>query len=278
MKRKRIKIGSQLRNLLLKPRDKKQLGDLLKSAFDKNMIDADALMMIEGVLNVSDMQVRDIMRPRSQIDAINVSKKSEEFIPFVIETAHTRFPVFEESINNIIGILLAKDLLKLTSKHEFETRDILRPPIFIPESKRLNVLLKEFRTKRNHIAIVVDEHGGVAGMVTIEDVLEQIVGDIEDEFDYDETEGNIVEENQRQFRVKATTEISDFNSFFATSYEDNDFSTIGGLVTHKFGYLPENDEKISFDGLDITIIRSDSRQIHSIQINIAEAKRNVELK
>jgi magnesium and cobalt transporter len=261
-----------------KPRDKKQLGDLLKSAFDKNMIDADALMMIEGVLNVSDMQVRDIMRPRSQIDAIDVSKKPEEFIPFVIETAHTRFPVFEESINNIIGILLAKDLLKLTSKHEFEIRDILRPPIFIPESKRLNVLLKEFRTKRNHIAIVVDEHGGVAGMVTIEDVLEQIVGDIEDEFDYDETEGNIVEENQRQFRVKATTEISDFNSFFATSYEDNDFSTIGGLVTHKFGYLPENDEKISFDGLDITIIRSDSRQIHSIQINIAEAKRNVELK
>ena len=278
MKRKRIKIGSQLRNLLLKPRDKKQLSDLLKSAFDKNMIDADALMMIEGVLNVSDMQVRDIMRPRSQIDAIDVSKKPEEFILFARGSRHTRFPVFEESINNIIGILLAKDLLKLTSKHEFETRDILRPPIFIPESKRLNVLLKEFRTKRNHIAIVVDEHGGVAGMVTIEDVLEQIVGDIEDEFDYDETEGNIVEENQRQFRVKATTEISDFNSFFATSYEDNDFSTIGGLVTHKFGYLPENDEKISFDGLDITIIRSDSRQIHSIQINITEAKRNVELK
>ena len=136
MKRKRLKIGSKLRNLLLKPRDKKQLGDLLKAAFDKNMIDADALMMIEGVLNVSDMQVRDIMRPRSQIDAINVSKKPEEFIPFVIETAHTRFPVFEEGINNIIGILLAKDLLKLTSEHEFEIRDILRPPIFIPESKR----------------------------------------------------------------------------------------------------------------------------------------------
>jgi len=278
MKRKRLKIGSHLRNLLLKPRDKKQLGDLLKSAFDKNMIDADALMMIEGVLNVSDMQVRDIMRPRSQIDAIDVSKKPEEFIPFVIETAHTRFPVFEEVINNIIGILLAKDLLKLTSEHEFEIRDILRPPIFIPESKRLNVLLKEFRTKRNHIAIVVDEHGGVAGMVTIEDVLEQIVGDIEDEFDYDETEGNIIEENQSQFRVKAATEISDFNNFFATSYEDTDFSTIGGLVTHKFGYLPENEEKISFDGFDMTIIRSDSRQIHSIQINISEPKKNVELK
>ena len=139
-------------------------------------------------------------------------------------------------------------------------------------------MLKEFRTKRNHIAIVVDEHGGVAGMVTIEDVLEQIVGDIEDEFDYDETEGNIIEENQRQFRVKASTEISDFNDFFATKYQDEDFSTIGGLVTQKFGYLPENDEKISFDGFDFTIIRSDSRQIHSIQINIQEPKKNVELK
>ena len=241
------------------------------------MIDADALMMIEGVLNVSDMQARDIMRPRSQIDAIDISKKPEEFIPFVIETAHTRFPVYEDGINNIIGILLAKDLLKFTSDNEFEIRDILRPPIFIPESKRLNVLLKEFRTKRNHIAIVSDEHGGVAGMVTIEDVLEQIVGDIEDEFDYDETEGNIIEENQRQFRVKASTEISDFNSFFATSYKDTEFSTIGGLVTQKFGYLPENEEKISFDGFDITIIRSDSRQIHSIQINISDAKKNVEL-
>ena len=278
MKRKRLRIGSQLRNLLLKPRDKKQLGDLLKSAFEKNMIDAEALMMIEGVLNVSDMQARDIMRPRSQIDAIDISKKPEEFILFVIETAHTRFPVFEDGINNIIGILLAKDLLKFTSDHEFEIRDILRPPIFIPESKRLNVLLKEFRTQRNHIAIVVDEHGGVAGMVTIEDVLEQIVGDIEDEFDYDETEGNIIEENPRQFRVKATTEISDFNRFFSTSYEDVEFSTIGGLVTQKFGYLPENEEKISFDGFDITIIRSDSRQIHSIQINIPDPKKSMELK
>jgi magnesium and cobalt transporter len=185
--------------------------------------------------------------------------------------------VYEDGINNIIGILLAKDLLKFTSDNEFEIRDILRPPIFIPESKRLNVLLKEFRTKRNHIAIVSDEHGGVAGMVTIEDVLEQIVGDIEDEFDYDETEGNIIEENQRQFRVKASTEISDFNSFFATSYKDTEFSTIGGLVTQKFGYLPENEEKISFDGFDITIIRSDSRQIHSIQINISNPKKNVEL-
>ncbi len=188
------------------------------------MIDADALMMIEGVLNVSDMQVRDIMRPRSQIDAIDVSKKPEEFIPFVIETAHTRFPVFEESINNIIGILLAKDLLKPTSKHEFEIRDILRPPIFIPESKRLNVLLKEFRTKRNHIAIVVDEHGGVAGMVTIEDVLEQIVGDIEDEHDI-EKDTYIRKHKDHTYSIKAFTPIEEFNKFLT----NNEYFFIGEM-------------------------------------------------
>ena len=278
MKKKKTELIKQIKNYLLKPKDKEQLADILKSAFDKNMMDSDALMMLEGVLNVSEMHVRDIMIPRSQMDVIDISKKIEEFIPFVIQTSHSRFPVIEEGINNVIGILLAKDLLRFTSDKEFEVRDNLRPAIFVPESKRLNVLLKDFRTNRNHIAIVVDEYGGVSGMVTIEDVLEQIVGDIEDEFDYDETEGNIIEENQRQFRVKATTEISDFNSFFATSYEDTEFSTIGGLVTHKFGYLPENEEKISFDGLDVTIIRSDSRQIHSIQINISEPKKNVELK
>ena len=208
------------------------------------------------------------MIPRSQMDVIDISKKIEEFIPFVIKTSHSRFPVIEESINNVIGILLAKDLLRFTSGEEFEVRDNLRPAIFVPESKRLNVLLKDFRTNRNHIAIVVDEYGGVAGMVTIEDVLEQIVGDIEDEFDYDETEDNIIEDQERQFRVKASTEISDFNNYFATNYSDEEFTTIGGLITQKFGYLPQRDEKVSFDGFDITILRADSRQIHSILINI----------
>jgi len=268
MKKKKIELIKQIKNYLLKPKDKDQLADILKSAFDKNMMDSDSLMMLEGVLNVSEMHVRDIMIPRSQMDVIDISKRVEEFIPFVIKTSHSRFPVVEGNINNVIGILLAKDLLRFTSGEEFEVRDNLRPAIFVPESKRLNVLLKDFRTNRNHIAIVVDEYGGVSGMVTIEDVLEQIVGDIEDEFDYDETEDNIIQDQERQFRVKASTEISDFNDYFATEYSDEEFTTIGGLITQKFGYLPQRKEKISFDGFDIEILRADSRQIHSILIGI----------
>ena len=268
MKKKKTELIKKIKNYLLKPKDKEQLADILKSAFDKNMMDSDALMMLEGVLNVSEMHVRDIMIPRSQMDVIDISKKIEEFIPFVIKTSHSRFPVIEGGINNVIGILLAKDLLRFTSGKEFEVRDNLRPAIFVPESKRLNVLLKDFRTNRNHIAIVVDEYGGVAGMVTIEDVLEQIVGDIEDEFDYDETEDNIIKDQERQFRVKASTEISDFNNYFATNYSDEEFTTIGGLITQKFGYLPQRNEKVSFDGFDINILRADSRQIHSVLINI----------
>ena len=268
MKKKKTELIKKIKNYLLKPKDKEQLADILKSAFDKNMMDSDALMMLEGVLNVSEMHVRDIMIPRSQMDVIDISKKIEEFIPFVIQTSHSRFPVIEENVNNVIGILLAKDLLRFTSGEEFEVRDNLRPAIFVPESKRLNVLLKDFRTNRNHIAIVVDEYGGVAGMVTIEDVLEQIVGDIEDEFDYDETEDNIIQDQDKQFRVKASTEISDFNNYFATEYSDEEFTTIGGLVTQKFGYLPQRNEKVSFDGFDIEILRADSRQIHSILISI----------
>ena len=268
MKKKKIELIKQIKNYLLKPKDKDQLADILKSAFDKNMMDSDSLMMLEGVLNVSEMHVRDIMIPRSQMDVIDISKKVEEFIPFVVKTSHSRFPVVEGNINNVIGILLAKDLLRFTSGEEFEVRDNLRPAIFVPESKRLNVLLKDFRTNRNHIAIVVDEYGGVSGMVTIEDVLEQIVGDIEDEFDYDETEDNIIQDQERQFRVKASTEISDFNDYFATEYSDEEFTTIGGLITQKFGYLPQRKEKISFDGFDIEILRADSRQIHSILIGI----------
>ena len=266
--KKKTELIKQIKNYLLKPKDKDQLADILKSAFDKNMMDSDALMMLEGVLNVSEMHVRDIMIPRSQMDVIDISKKVEEFIPFVIKTSHSRFPVIEENVNNVVGILLAKDLLRFTSGEEFEVRDNLRPAIFVPESKRLNILLKDFRTNRNHIAIVVDEYGGVSGMVTIEDVLEQIVGDIEDEFDYDETEDNIIQDQDRQFRVKAGTEISDFNDYFATDYSDEEFTTIGGLVTQKFGYLPQREEKVAFDGFDVEILRADSRKIHSILIKI----------
>lgn len=268
MNKKKSKIVRKIRNLLIRPKDKEHLGDILKQAFDKHMLDADSLMMLEGVLNVSEMQVRDIMIPRSQMDFIDISKKPEEFIPFVIETAHSRFPVIEGSMNDVIGILLAKDLLNYHDGQDFELRDKLRLAIFVPESKRLNVLLKDFKKNRNHIAIVVDEYGGVSGMVTIEDVLEQIVGDIEDEYDYDETEDNIIEEKSGKFRIKAATEMEDFNAFFATEYTDEEFTTVGGLITNKFGYLPEKDEKITFDGFDITILRADSRQIHTLMVYV----------
>jgi magnesium and cobalt transporter len=250
--------------LLREPEDREQLIELLHAAFEKNLLDADALTMIEGVLQVSEMQVRDIMIPRSQMDVIDITDPPEKFIPFVIETAHSRFPVIDENKDDVIGILLAKDLLRYYAGEDFNVRDMLRPAVFIPEAKRLNVLLKEFRSNRNHIAIVVDEYGGVAGMVTIEDVLEQIVGDIEDEFDYDETEDNIFQDASGRYRVKALTEIADFNEVIGVALSDEEFSTIGGLVVSKFGRLPKRGEHISFDGLKFTVLRSDSRRLHSL--------------
>jgi magnesium and cobalt transporter len=221
------------------------------------------------------MQVRDIMIPRSQMDVIDISHPPEKFIPFVIETAHSRFPVIEDDKNDVIGILLAKDLLKYYAGDDFEIRDMLRPTVFIPESKRLNVLLKEFRGSRNHIAIVVDEYGGVSGMVTIEDVLEQIVGEIEDEFDFDETEDNIIQDKNGHYRVKASTEIEDFNGYFNVSFSNEEFSTIGGLIIHAFGHLPKRDEKITFEGFKITILRADSRKLYSVLLEIDSPSNSV---
>ena len=257
----------RLSNLLLRePEDREQLIELLHSAYEKNLLDADALSMIEGVLQVSEMQVRDVMIPRSQMDVIDITDPPEKFIPFVIETAHSRFPVIDENKDDVIGILLAKDLLRYYAGEDFNVRDMLRPAVFIPEAKRLNVLLKEFRSNRNHIAIVVDEYGGVAGMVTIEDVLEQIVGDIEDEYDFDETEDNIIRDTHGRYRIKALTEIVDFNEALGTDFSDEEFSTIGGLVVSKFGHLPKRGEQITFDQLSFTILRADSRRLHSMLV------------
>jgi magnesium and cobalt transporter len=250
--------------LFREPEDREQLVDLLRSAYEKNLLDADALSMIEGVMQVSEMQVRDIMIPRSQMDVIDITDAPETFIPFVIKAAHSRFPVIAENKDDVIGILLAKDLLRYYSEDDFNVRDMLRPVVFIPESKRLNVLLQEFRGNRNHIAIVVDEYGGVAGMVTIEDVLEQIVGDIEDEYDYDEDEDNIVKDSIGHYRVKALTEITDFNEALQTELSDEEFDTIGGLVVSKFGHMPKRGEQISFSGLRFTVLRADSRRLHSL--------------
>jgi magnesium and cobalt transporter len=252
--------------LLREPEDREQLIELLHSAFERHLLDAEALSMIEGVLQVSETQVRDVMIPRSQMDMIDVADSPERFIPFVIETAHSRFPVYEENRDNVIGILLAKDLLRFYADDEFNMREMLRPAVFVPEAKRLNVLLKEFRANRNHIAIVVDEYGGVSGLVTIEDVIEQIVGDIEDEYDFDETEDNILADRSGRYRVKAGTEIPDFNAHFGTAFSNEDHDTVGGLVVSRFGRLPKRGEAIVIDGYTFQVLRADSRKVHALLV------------
>jgi magnesium and cobalt transporter len=259
--------------LLREPEDREQLIGLLHSAFERHLLDAEALSMIEGVLQVSETQVRDVMIPRSQMDMIDVAESPAKFIPFVIETAHSRFPVFEDNRDNVVGILLAKDLLRFYAEEEFNVREMLRPAVFVPEAKRLNVLLKEFRANRNHIAIVVDEYGGVSGLVTIEDVIEQIVGDIEDEYDFDETEDNILVDRSGRYRVKAVTEIADFNSHFGTRFSDEDYDTVGGLVVGRFGRLPKRGETIVVEGFSFQVLRADSRKVHALLVEKPKAAR-----
>ncbi|MDE2118770.1 MAG: CBS domain-containing protein [Betaproteobacteria bacterium] len=252
--------------LLREPEDREQLIELLHSAFERNLLDADALSMMEGVILVSEQQVREIMIPRAQMDVIDISEPPEKFIPFVIETAHSRFPVIDGNKDNIIGILLAKDLLRYYAGEEFNVRDMLRPAVFVPESKRLNVLLRDFRGNRNHIALVVDEYGGVCGMVTIEDVLEQIVGDIEDEYDFDEDEDNLIPDGKGNWRVKATTKIADFNEALGTSFSDEEYDTVGGMVLKAAGQLPKRGDRIVSGGLTFTVLRADSRRLHSLLV------------
>jgi magnesium and cobalt transporter len=252
--------------LLREPEDREQLIGLLHSAYERNLLDADALSMMEGVMQVSEQQVHEVMIPRAQMDVIDISQLPEKFIPFVIEAAHSRFPVIDGDKDNIVGILLAKDLLRYYAGEEFNVRDMLRPAVFVPESKRLNVLLRDFRSNRNHIALVVDEYGGVCGMVTIEDVLEQIVGDIEDEYDFDGDEDNIIADDTGSWRVKAATEIADFNEALGTAFSDEECDTIGGLLLKAAGQLPKRGDRIPLDGLVFTVLRADSRRLYSMQV------------
>lgn len=248
------------------PDNREELLQLLHAAYDNNLLDADALSMIEGVMQVSEMQVREIMIPRAQMDVVDINDAHDDILNFVITTAHSRFPVVDGERDNVLGILLAKDLLHLCAGEPVNLREMLRPAVFIPESKRLNVLLREFRASRNHIAIVVDEYGGVAGVVTIEDVLEQIVGDIEDEFDYDESEANILAERGNHFRVKAQTEIADFNETLGAEFSDTEFDTVGGLVINAFGHLPKRGESIEIGAFRFQVTRADSRRIHTLLV------------
>ena len=253
--------------LAREPEDREELVELLRSSYERNLLDADALAMIEGVLQVSEMQARDIMVPRAQMDVVDIHDDPEKIAAQVIEASHSRYPVIDEHKDDVIGILLAKDLLNCFVGRDFDLRGTLRPAIFIPESKRLNVLLREFRASHNHMAIVVDEYGGVSGLVTIEDVLEQIVGDIEDEYDFDETAGNIVLDNTGRYRVKATTEIEDFNTAFGTELRNDDYDTVGGFVIHELGRLPKRGEVIFHQDLRISILRADSRRVHTLLID-----------
>ena len=252
--------------LTREPEDRDELLHLLHSAHDRNMFDADALAIIEGALQVSDMQVRDVMVPRAQMDVVSLADSVEDITRFVIHAAHSRFPVIGEGKDDVLGILLAKDLLRVFAGESFNLREMLRPAVFVPESKRLNVLLRDFRVSHNHMAIVVDEYGGVAGLVTIEDVLEQIVGDIEDEYDFDETADNIRGDQAGRYRVKAATEIEDFNEAFSTTFSDAEYDTVGGLLIRELGRLPKRNEVIELEGLRFQVLRADSRRIHSLLV------------
>ncbi len=253
--------------LLREPEDREQLVAVLHAAYERNLLDADALSIIEGALAVSDMQVEDVMVPRAQMEVIPIGDSAAAMTAKAIETGHSRFPVTGENKDDVIGILLAKDLLRLHAGEDVAVRDMLRPAIFIPESKRLNVLLREFRASRNHMAIVVDEYGGVAGLVTIEDVLEQIVGDIEDEYDFDEAADNILLDQAGHYRVKATTEIADFNVAFGTRFSDEEYDTVGGMVIRQLGRLPKRGETVEIDGLRIRVLRADSRRVHTLLVD-----------
>ncbi len=261
--------------LMREPEDRDQLIALLHNAYERNLLDADALSMMEGVIQVSERQVSEIMIPRAQMDVIDIEQPPEEFIPYVIETAHSRFPVTDGDKDNIIGILLAKDLLRYYAGEEFDVRDMLRPAVFVPESKRLNVLLRDFRSNRNHIALVVDEYGGVCGMVTIEDVLEQIVGDISDEYDFDEDEDNIIRQDDTHWRVKADTEIADFNEALGTEFSDDNCDTVGGLVLKAAGQLPKRGEIIQLGNWQFSVIRADSRRLYSLLAERSVTKPNI---
>jgi magnesium and cobalt transporter len=254
--------------VLREPGDRAELVQLLRSAYSRNLLDAEALSIIEGALTVSEMAVRDIMIPRAQVDFIDIHEPIESFIPQVISTAHSRFPVVDQNRDDVIGILLAKDLLRHYAGEEgFNVREMLRPAVFVPEAKRLNVLLREFRASRNHMAIVIDEYGGVAGLITIEDVLEQIVGDIEDEYDFDEASDNVIPEPGGRFRVKALTQIADFNAALGTRFSDEAADTVGGFVIAHLGRLPKRGETVTIEGLRFQVLRADSRRVYTLLVD-----------
>ena len=250
------------------PQDRAELLEEMRDAEKRGLLDPDSLQMLEGVISVAELKVRDIMVARSQMTVLHRADPVTKILPVVLESGHSRFPVIGEDRDTIVGILLAKDLLRVAvegSHEEFDIREVLRPAVFVPESKRLNVLLKEFRKNRHHMAIVVDEYGGVAGLVTIEDVIEQIVGDIADEYDIEDDQP-IRREAECQYAVLALTRIEDFNEFFSADFSDDEFDTVGGLVAHAFGRVPRRGETTTIDGYEFRVLRADRRRIDLLRV------------
>ena len=255
------------------PRNREDLEDVLEIAAENEVIDEDARSIMEGALKVTDMQTRDIMIPRAQMMVIKAEATLEDILPQIIRSAHSRYPVIDDNPDDILGILLAKDLLPQIldpDKENFKIEDMLRPTMVVPESKRLNVLLREFRENRNHMAIVIDEYGGVAGLVTIEDVLEEIVGEIEDETDA-QADRFIRQIDSGDYMVKALTRIDDFNDYFNSTFSDEEFDTIGGLVIHAFGHMPARNEVTTIDNFEFKVINADQRKIHSLRMRQLQA-------
>jgi len=288
------------RTLAAGVRDRSQLIEMLAESRARGVLDADAFAMLQGVLEVAELQVRDIMVPRAQMVCLHRDDPLSQLVPAVIESGHSRFPVLADDRDDVVGILLAKDLLRLfaggvpgvaagavgtgaagtgaagaasttasgiAAPVPFDIREYLRPAVFVPESKRTNVLLQEFRVNRNHMAMVIDEYAGVAGLVTIEDVIEQIVGDIDDEFDVEDDQ-NIRREAERQFSVRATTPIEEFNHYFNIELPQQQFDTIAGLVMQRFGRMPRRGESVSLEGLEFRVVRGDRRRIDSLRVTI----------
>jgi magnesium and cobalt transporter len=254
--------------LTQEPQDRQELLSVLHDAGERGLVDSDALSMLEGVLEVSDLQVRDIMVPRVQMVFLRRDERPAVMLPKVVESGHSRFPVMDADRDDIVGILLAKDLLRLTleKRERFDMREFMRPALFVPESKRLNVLLREFRRNRNHMAIVVDEYGGVSGLVTIEDVIEQIVGEIDDEFDVEDDQ-NIRRDAERHFTVRGVTRIAEFNEYFgARLSEQEGFDTVAGLVMKQLGHLPRRGEGANIDGFEFRVLRADRRRIEALRV------------
>ncbi|MBA4286448.1 MAG: magnesium/cobalt efflux protein [Xanthomonadaceae bacterium] len=253
------------------PRTREDLNELLDGAHESGLVDADAASMIRGVFETGQLQVRDIMVPRAQMVVVERDWPLEQLLASVVESGHSRYPVIGDSRDEIVGILLAKDLLRFTSSEapDFDIARWLRPVAFVPESKRVNVLLKDFRKSRNHMALVADEYGGVAGLVTIEDVLEQIVGEIDDEHDESES-AQILKQDDRRYLVQGLTPIDDFNQYFGAEFSDEDFDTVAGLVMHELGHMPRRGESIQIDRFQFNVQRADSRRVHLLQVMLSQ--------